>query len=239
MLRAIIIDDEQSSITALKAMIEKYTTGLKIVDSATDPDDGIRLIEDYRPEVVFLDISMPKITGFDLLERLNFRGFKLVFITAHQQYAIKAIKLNASDYLLKPFDVEELKACIINLQGEKVNPHESRKAYSHKIIELSVKDGIIFIRQKEIVRLEASGSYTTFHLENGIKHLASKNLKECEALLSTGYFYRCHASHIVNLLKVERLVSTDGLFAKMNDGSVAVIALKNKGEFLQRLKGVV
>ena len=99
-----------------------------------------------------------------------------------------------------------------------------------------MRDGIIFIRPKDIIRLEADGSYTTFHLENNVKHVASKNLKECENLLTAPYFYRCHPSHVVNLKKVLKLVSSDGLFALMSDGSMPEVGRKNKDQFLEKLK---
>src|SRR5882757_6418332 len=107
MYRAIIIDDELSGVNTLKLLIEKYIPSVRVVAISTDPENGIRLIEDYKPDVVFLDISMPKMNGFELLSRLNYKGFKLVFTTAHEEYAIKAIKNKAFDYLLKPIDVEE------------------------------------------------------------------------------------------------------------------------------------
>ncbi|MCC6372459.1 MAG: response regulator transcription factor [Bacteroidia bacterium] len=236
MYRAIIIDDEQMGINALKTLIERHTNGLKIVACATDPDKGIELIEDYKPEVVFLDISMPKMNAFELLEKLTYTNFKIVFTTAHETYAIKAIKKQAYDYLLKPIDIDELRDCVDKLLIDKLQP--IAPAMQKQLMELPVKDGIIFIKLHEIIRLEASGSYTFIYLENNIKHLASKNMKECEALLIGDYFYRCHASHIVNLQKVERLVSTDGLFAKMSDGSMPEIARKNKEQFLERLKNI-
>jgi two-component system, LytTR family, response regulator len=237
MLRAIIIDDEQMGINTLKVLIEKHAPTLKIVATATDPENGVEIIEDYKPDIVFLDISMPKMNGFELLEQLKYKDFKLVFTTAHEAYAMKAIKTHAHDYLLKPIDIEELKTCISNIVNEINKPkNEIKKEQKKQLLELAVKDGIIFIKTKEIIRLEASGSYTVIYLDNNIKHVASKNLKECEAMLADDSFYRCHGSHIVNIKKVERLITTDGLFAKMSDGSTAEIARKNKEEFLERLK---
>jgi two-component system LytT family response regulator len=237
MFRAIIIDDELMGINTLKVLIEKHTPSVKVVGTTIDPETGITLIEDYRPDLVFLDISMPKMSGFDLLERLSFKDFDLVFTTAHEEYAIKAIKNRAHDYLLKPIDIAELRNCIENLSEKQAEPPGIAMG-SEKIIELPVKDGIIFIQPKDIIRLEASGSYTTFYLENNIRHVASKNLKECEGLLRSAYFYRCHNSHIVNLKKVVKLVSADGLFARMNDGSVAEVGRKNKDVFLEKLKAL-
>jgi two-component system LytT family response regulator len=236
MLRAVIIDDELIGINALQVLMEKYTQGIKIVATATDPEKGISLIEDYKPEVVFLDVSMPKMNGFELLEKLQFKNFKLVFTTAHEEYAIKAIKNKAQDYLLKPIDIEELKSCVNNIIIEESNPQKDKVNYN--IIELAVKDGIIFIKSQDVIRLEASGSYTVFYLVNNIKHLASKNLKECEILLDPSRFYRCHQSHIINLHKVVKMVSSDGLYAQMTDGSMPEIGKKNKEVFLEKLKGI-
>lgn len=236
MYRALIIDDELIGINALKILIEKHTPDIRIVATTTDPEKGIEMIEDYKPEIVFLDISMPKMNAFELLENLKFKDFKLVFTTAHREYAIKAIKNRAHDYLLKPIDIEELKNCVDNITKAVDETESKRPAYSN--VELHVKGGIIFIKQEDIIRLEADGSYAIFFLENGIKHVASKNLKECEALLDPKVFYRCHASNIINIKKVVKMVSTDGLFARMTDGSMPEISRRNKETFLEKLKTI-
>ena len=226
MYRAIIIDDELIGINMLKILIEKHTSSIiRVVATSTEPEDGIKLIEDYRPDVIFLDISMPKMNGFELLEKLTYKDFKLVFTTAHEEYAIKAIKNKAYDYLLKPIDIDELKQCIDNIIKE-TKKKESATTSIFRTIELSVKDGIIFIKPDDIIRLEASGSYTQFYLTNGTKYIASKNLKDYEVLLNPLNFYRCHLSHVINLRHVIKLVSTDGLFAKMSDESLVEIAKK-------------
>jgi two-component system LytT family response regulator len=234
MKRAVIIDDEALSVDTMRLLINEYIPQLRIVGVATDPESGIELIENFRPDIVFLDISMPKMTGFELLEKTKFRDFKLVFCTAHREHAIRAIKNKAQDYLLKPIDYEELLQCVQSIfEEEKKSPEKKNKS---QLLELHVKDGIIFIKQEDIIRLEASGSYTTYYLENSVKHMASKNLKECEKFLDPDLFYRCHPSHIINLKKVVRMVTTDGLFAKMVDNSSPEIVRKNKDIFLQRLK---
>ena len=239
MLRVIIIDDELMGINTLKTLIEKYTQGLKIVASSTDPEKGIELIEDFKPDVVFLDISMPKMNAFELLERIKYKEFKLIFTTAHATYAIQAVKTHAHDYLLKPIDIDELKECVTkltNASDEKKDP--LKKSHKKNNIELSVKDGVVFIKIKDIIRLEASGSYTVFYLEDNTKHIASRNLKEYEAILDESIFYRCHQSHIINLHKVVKMLSSDGLYAQMSDGSKPEISKKNKEIFLEKLKGM-
>jgi len=238
MLRAIIIDDELMGINTLKILLEKNTQDIKIVATTTEPEKRISLINDYKPEIVFLDISMPKMTGFELLEKVDYKDFKLVFTTAYQQHAIKAIKNGAYDYLLKPIDMDELKQCVDKIMEEFGKVKIIQKFTPTNIIELSVKDGIIFIKPQDVVRLEASGSYTIFHLINNIKHIASKNLKESESLLDSSVFYRCHQSHIINLHKVVKMVSTNGLFAQMTDGSMPEIGRKNKELFLEKLKNI-
>jgi two-component system LytT family response regulator len=233
MLKAVIIDDELPGIVSLRIMLERLGGQVKIVGEATAPAEGIELIEKHQPDVVFLDISMPEMSGFELLERLDYRDFKLVFTTAHREYAISAIKNRAFDYLLKPVAPEDLVKCLNNIKLE-LSPEKKKK--SSDLIELQVKDGIIFIRQKEIVRLEADGSYTIFFMENGTKHIASKNLKEYFDLLSPAVFYRCHQSHVINLSKVDRLIQKDGLYIRMNEGSMVNLSRKNRVEFLERLK---
>lgn len=236
MYRALIIDDELTGIKTLEELIREHCPEVKTVAVANRPEEGIALIEDYHPDIVFLDISMPQMNGFELLERTSYRDFSLVFTTAHAEHAIKAIRVQAQDYLLKPIDVDELKACIGNIKRRRVVPPDTERRSRKAVIELPVKDGIVFIKQDDIIRVQASGSYTIFYLMNDVKHLVSGSMKEYELRLDPDDFYRCHLSHIVNLDKVVKLHSADGLFAKMCDGSLAEVARKNKQPFLERLK---
>lgn len=239
MLRAIIIDDEKSGIVTLKILIEKIASSIRVVASTTSAEEGIILIEDYKPDIVFLDISMPIMSGFELLNKIKYKDFKLVFTTAHQEYALKAIKNKAFDYLLKPIDVDDFKTCIGNIVKFYENDSNVKnKKVESSFIELSVKDGIIFIKPPEIIRLEASRSYTIFYLEGNIKHVASKNLKEFETHLDTETFYRCHNSHIVNLKKIIKFENHDGFFAQMSDGSKANVSKNCKDILLEKLKNI-
>ncbi len=236
MLNAVIIDDESSGISSLTQLIDKYLTEVKVCGTALKAKEGIELINAQKPDIVFLDIDMPQMNGLSLLKELDFRDFALVFTTAHDEYALQAIKLHAFDYLLKPIDTYELKSCVNRILEERTKNDKLPKTNHAHLVGISVKDGIIFIKQRDIIRLEASGSYTTFYLEQGVKHMASKSLKEYEMQLDQKVFYRCHNSHIINLNKVVKFVNSDGFFAQMSDGSLADISRKNKDAFLELLK---
>jgi two-component system, LytTR family, response regulator len=237
MLRAVIIDDEPSGINTLKVLIGRHSAVIRCVASAVNAEEGIRLIEDFRPDVVFLDISMPEMSGFELLKKISFKEFELIFTTAHKEFAIQAIKSKAFDYLLKPIDDEDFNNCITAIRN-KALPHGKASANSEEIIDIVVRDGIIYLRQKDIIRMEASGSYTYFYLEGGVKHLASKKIKEYEIHLNPDTFFRCHNSHIVNLKKVKKFVNHEGFFAQMSDDSIVDISRRNKEIFLERIKGL-
>jgi two-component system, LytTR family, response regulator len=235
MLRAIVIDDEAAGIKTLRILSERNSGAIRLVAHSQVASEGIRLIEDYEPDVVFLDISMPELTGFELLSKLSFRGFKLVFTTAHKEYAIEAIREQAFDYLLKPISDIEFRQCIDKLlKDASKNKTEETKTF----VELQVKDGVLYLRQKDIVRLEAARNYTEFYMDNGTKYISSKNLKEFEIKMDMNVFYRCHKSHIINLQKVQKFVNHEGFYALMNDGSKPEVSRNLKDAFLSRLKNV-
>jgi two-component system, LytTR family, response regulator len=234
-LRALIIDDEAHGVRALETMLERHSSAIKVAGSTCDPELGIEMIERERPDVVFLDVCMPVKNGFQMLEQLVFKDLRIVFTTAHRDFAIQAVRSKAADYLLKPISAEDLKTCIDALLADA----SIRQRKKNGLIELCVRDGIIFVRPQNIIRLEASGSYTNFYLDQEVKHLASRNLKEYECLIDPDVFFRCHVSHIINLRKVDRMISSDGLFARMTDGSLAEISRKNKDVFLQKLKSAM
>lgn len=236
MLRAIVVDDEIAGIEAIKILASRNADQIRIVADTQDAEKALVLIEDYRPDLVFLDINMPEMNGFELLNRLRYRDFKLIFTTAHSEYAIQAIRQKAFDYLLKPIDAELFSATVADVFAHLMKLGATSGKEQYALIELQVKDGIQYIRQQDIIRLEASRSYTEFYLENGVKQVASKPLKEFETKLDMRLFYRCHKSHIVNLEKVKKFVNHDGFFALMNDGSMPEISKVLKDELLKRLK---
>lgn len=238
MLRAIIIDDEEAGIETLKILVGRNSSLIRVIASTLKAEEGIHLIADYRPDVVFLDINMPNMNGFELLDKLSFRDFKLIFTTAHREYAIQAIKNRAFDYLLKPIDDGDFKNCLEALLKMQKNSPNTTKTETPAVLEIQVKDGIIYLKQKDIVRLEASRSYTDIYMDNGVKHIASKTLKDFEQKLDSHLFFRCHKSHIVNLQKVQKFVNHDGFYAVMNDGSDPEISKAMKDIFLDRLKSI-
>jgi two-component system, LytTR family, response regulator len=238
MLRAVIIDDESAGIGILKVLISRNQEIIRMIASTSDPEIGIAYIEDYKPDIVFLDISMPKMSGFTLLSKLTYHDFKLVFTTAHKDYAIEAIRKGAFDYLLKPINSEDFKTCVDKIIHQQQLVLKKQNTAFTSPVEVHVKDGIVYIKQKDIIRLEASRSYTEFHLDGGIRHVASKAIGEYEILLDPQVFYRCHKSHIINLQKVQKFIHQNGLFALMTDGSMPDVSQRNKDVFLERLRSI-
>lgn len=231
-MRIVLIDDEPIGLDTLEVMIERLNLQVQIVASTTDPVEGIELIEKLKPDAVFLDINMPEIDGIQLIEKLKFRDFKLVFTTAHSKYAIDAIKHKAYDYLLKPIDAQELKSCIEGIITD-LNISNSKQ---RKFIELNVNDGVLFIKQDDIIRIMAEGSYSNIYIKDDKSFLASKNLKFLEALLDPTMFFRCHQSYIINLKEITKLLSQDGYKVLMSDGSTAEVSKRCKDELLSKMK---
>ena len=235
MIKAIIIDDEIKSIGNLQYLLNTYSDKVKIVATANSALTAMREIEQHRPDMMFLDIQMPGISGLTLLEETRNTVRFPVFITAHRGYSIEAMHKGAFYYLMKPFDGEELKNCIERVL-EKRGAVAENAALSRNLIELSVKSGIIYLRQEELIYVAASGSYTEFYMENNIRHVASKNLKYYSGKLDNDLFYRCHNSYMVNLNKVKQFNHQEGLFVEMNNGKKVSVSRRNRQEFLTLLK---
>jgi two-component system LytT family response regulator len=243
MLRAVIIDDEKRGRETLLNLLNEYCKNLEVVEMANSAKTGAEIIAAQQPDVVFLDIQMPKGTGFDMLESIAELNFEVIFTTAYDKYAIKAIKFAAMDYLLKPVEIDELKAAVDRVK-EKVKSKVTGQNFSvllnnlkgqHNKIALPTSEGISFIPTDNIIRCEASGNYTCFYLEDGGKILVSKTLKEYDELLSETNFYRVHNSHLVNLNHVDKFVKVGGDSVMMSDGSRIEVSRRRKEGFLNRL----
>jgi two-component system LytT family response regulator len=242
MLTAVIIDDEPRGRLALRQKLTDYCPEVALAGEAAGGEEGLRLIEDLGPEIVFLDIEMPHMNGFELLQRLPRKNFHLIFTTAYDQYAIKAIKFAAFDYLLKPVDIEELKEAIEKVKKEKSsNTSGKLEVLEHNLhlknalgkIAISTVEGLLFFNLNDIVHLEAQSNYTVIHFNGRSKLTASKTLKEIEELLPDDIFFRTHHSHIINLRYIKRYIKGDGGQIEMQNGDFVDVARRKKESFLK------
>ncbi|TND10497.1 MAG: two-component system, LytT family, response regulator [Bacteroidetes bacterium] len=235
MKKAIIIDDEPRSAEQLQHVLAEAAPGIEVAGIAHDALTGLAMLRDHEPDLLFLDVEMPGPSGFDLLEHVDVHRLKIIFVTAHADYSIRAIRAGADDYLLKPVSAADLEACLGHLaRSEAAAP---QKLQANDILRFPVKDGFIFIRRAELVRVEGAGSYVYLHLLKGVRHMISRNIGQMEKLLADDpRFFRCHNSHIVNLDYVERFISTEGNFLQLRDGSQAEVARKTKEELFRLLE---
>lgn len=247
MIRAIIIDDEQKGINSLKLLIEKFTDGVKVVAETTDARKGIELIGDFKPELVFLDIKMPHLNGFELLQRLAFRDFHLVFTTAHNEFGIQAIRNNALDYLLKPIDAKDLEAAINRAkakQNEKLLPRLENLFMELNVpgqekIPFHTRDKVEYISRNDIVRMESDSNYTVVHTVSGGRLMIAKTIGDYELILcnsSDTNFMRVHQSHIVNLKHVIRYLKDNGGIIVTVDNCNVPLSKNKKDDFTRWLQ---
>ncbi len=246
MKKAIIVDDEKGARESLSKMIEKNCKNIEIVAKVDSANSAFEAINELHPDLVFLDIEMPKGSGFDLLEKFNEINFDIIFTTAYDHYAIKAIKFSAVDYLLKPVDIEELVLAVNRFDAK--DAKKSALDIKFKTLLTNVKAGnkltrigigtgetITFIDLADIVRCESDSNYTYFILTSGKKILASNSLGDYEQLFVDTSFCRVHRSHLINLQHVKQYIKGDGGYAVMIDNSQVEISRRAKIEFLDKL----
>jgi two-component system LytT family response regulator len=241
-MNAIIIDDEKHCITTLVWTLKEYCPEVVICGTAQNGEEGLELIKKLKPELVFLDVEMPMLNGLDMLQRIDDFFFKVIFTTAYDKYAIKAIKLNALDYLLKPIDKDELIIAIQKVKDEAtaISPGQLENLQSiskTKVVDkiaLSLSTGLQFINLKDLIRVEGDGNYCNFILFDNRKILLSKKLGDAEELLADNSdFFRVHKSHIINLKYVERYIRGEGGEIIMFDGANIALSRTKKEEFLE------
>jgi len=246
MIKTLIIEDEQKSRDMLAAIIQKNCPDLEVTGLAKNVEEGVTLIKTLAPELVFLDITMPDGSGFDLLEQVPGYKFDLIFATASDQHAIKAIKYSACDYLLKPIDIEELKVAVAKVVAKKsatpsmenlqfLIQHLKRADENFQKITLPTGNAYEIVNIKDIVRCEADGSYTNFYLADKRKLMISAGLKHYEELLPENDFIRVHHHHLINMNHVMRFLKEDGGYAIMSDGSKIEISRRKKEAFMEKL----
>lgn len=246
MIKAIIVDDELGARESLSKMIEKNCKQIEIIGKADSMKTAYDMISASNPDLVFLDIEMPKGNAFDLLEKFKEINFHIIFTTAYDHYAIKAIKFSAVDYILKPIDPEELVAAVTKLEkrlGQKSELNQQFKTLltnvrpENKLKKVGIPDGdgLVFINLSDIIRCDSDGNYTYFILTNGKKIIASRTLGEYEQLFSDDNFFRVHRSHLINLEHVKKYIKGEGGYVVLSDNSQVEVSRRNKNDFLERL----
>ncbi len=245
-INSIIIDDEANNRENLLNILEKYCPSINVVAVCSNAFEGYQKITELQPDLVFLDIEMPGTDGFSMLESLSDLNFEVIFVTAFSNYAIKAIKFSALDYIVKPIDTMELLKAIDKAVQKKKEKFENKrminlienqsKEGNRKILALPLSDKIEFVEVSNIIRCQADGNYTIFYLKNGEKLLISKTLKEYDELLTPFNFMRVHQSHLLNLDEIKSFVKIDGGYILMKDGSNITISRQRREIVLQALK---
>lgn len=241
-MKAVIIDDESRAVTILEMVVTEYCEGVEIAGKAYNINDGIEEIRKKQPDLIFLDIEMPDGNGFDVLKAFPDRNFDVVFVTAYNHYALKAIKYSAADYILKPVDIEEVKTAIEKIRNRKSSPGAvfpdlnelmlNIRAGAVRRIAVPSSDGSEFINVDDIMYIEAERSYCNIVLVNDKKMLVSKNLSNIEELLPHDIFFRIHKSFLININCMKKYYRTDGGYVEMTDGKKMSIARNKKDEFL-------
>lgn len=246
MIHAVLIDDEINGLKSLELLFEELRTEVKLVGMATDAFEAIDLINTYRPDVVFLDISMPQLDGFEVLERLRFKNFHLVFTTAYRQFALRALKFGAIDYLLKPVDKKELYIAVDKVKEKMKEDQERPDVYEilkkinetkNKRILLPAKKTTEYVVPADIIYIEANSNTSFVTLTNEQTIEVTTNLKEFEQQLCTREinFMRVHHSYIINLDYVTRYIKDEGGFAILRGKKTIPISRQKKEEFLKAI----
>ncbi len=245
MLKAIIIDDEPKAIESLSWELDNFKKEIAVIATFNDPKKGISFLSENTIDCLFLDIEMPTMDGFQLLEKLDNKNFAVVITTAYNEYAIKAIKNEAIDYLLKPIDSDELEQTlkkIIKYKQNNTNTVEilekTLTSFNQKLnqrkITINTDGKLIFLNPDDILFVASSGNYSTIHTSNDKKIVVTKKLKEIEALLPSDVFFRVHNSYIISLTKIKEFIKTDGYVVLDNNHKVPV-SRQRKSTFLNKL----
>jgi two-component system LytT family response regulator len=246
MIRTVLVDDEADSRSVLQRMLETYVPRITVVGTAAGVDTALPLIHEKNPDLVFLDIEMIQGNGFDLLNKLQPFSFQVIFVTAFDEYAVKAFKYSAVDYLLKPVDIEELQNAVekvtVRMQDRlDLSPirtlleNVGAMQLSQQKMAIPTVNGLSFVAINNIIRFEAQGSYTVIYITNGEPLMATRNIKEYEQLLPESIFCRIHNSHIINLQRIQKYQKGRGGMVIMEDGSEIEVASRRRQEFMQKL----
>lgn len=251
-LKALIVDDEFNACSNLQMIIEEFCPELEVVGTAQSASEARDFLNDQEVDVVFLDIKMPQEDGFSFLKSIPERSFSVVFTTAHNEFALKAFRADAIDYLEKPISVEDLQKSVQKLVklhqkgstnlAEMESLREFLKDLSlfpeNEKTSIPTRDGYVVIRNKDILRLEACDSYTNIYLADGKRYMSSKNIKVYENNLNSEVFFRTHKSHIINTMyHLSAFSRTDGNFAILSDKTTVPVSRRKLPDFLKRIAG--
>ncbi len=244
MLRTVLVDDDESNLSSLREKISNHCKQVQIIACCDNPEEAISIIDQEKPDLVFLDIEMPQMNGFVMLQQLGYRNFELIFVTAYDHYAVKAIRSCALDYLVKPVEIEELKSAVARAEAKKDQTSSSAQLdllIAHlqkkqtKLLTIPTSDGLQFIAIEDIIYLEASDNYSNIYLSTNKKFLVSRTLKDFEELLPADIFIRIHYSTIVNKFYVDRYIRGEGGQVVMRNGSTLDVSKRKKSAFLQAI----
>jgi len=243
MIRAVIIDDVEQSRQTLADDLKVYCPEIKLVGSAENVNTGIQLIDQQKPDVVFLDVQLGDDLGFSILEKIKYKNFKVIFTTGSDRFAIQAIKFSALDYLLKPIDPDDLVIAVNKLKStETVTEHlnlliDNLKNINKapKRIILNSADRVHVVHVNDIIRCESQGSYTLFYLLNKKEILVTRTMKEFEDMFDPNEFVRVHHSHLININYLKEYVKTDGGYAVMTDNAQVPVSVRKKEDLMKLL----
>ena len=244
MKRIAIIDDEPDARQSLRTLLNTLCPEVEICGEADSVESGYVLLRQTNPHGVLLDISMDDGTSFDLLDKFQRPNFQVIFTTAHDEFALKAFRYHALDYLLKPISPVELAQTIDRIKTEM--PEDFPTRISHLLestrtrqlnkITLTSQEGMVFLDLDQIIHLESEGSYTTFYVANGERHVIARPMKDFEEMLPEDDFFRLHQSHLVRMSSVKKILREDGGYALMENGNKVPIARRRKDEFMELMR---
>jgi two-component system LytT family response regulator len=244
MLQAVIVDDEKKALQSLSWELTNFSDEINVVASFTDPFEALSYLSHTTPDCLFLDIEMPTMDGFQFIQKLSNKDFPVVITTAYNQYAIKALKNEAIDYLLKPIDTDDLKDTIVKIKKFNAKNYTADRLEKillnfnanekHKKITFNTDGKLVFLESEQILYAESDGNYSTIYLEDGHKIVLTKKLKEVNELLPSDSFFRIHNSYIINLSKIKEFLKTDGYVVLQSNHKIPVSRQK-KSDFLDLL----
>ena len=229
-LKAIIIDDESAGRNFLNSLINEYIESIEVVGTATSALEGAKLLQSVKIDVIFLDVEMPNGSGFDFMDAIDHKKYKIILTTAYKDFAIKAFKYNVFGYLLKPIDIDDLEEISSRLL-DAMNQIEEIKRIAFRTAE-----SIEYIDPSDIIRVETEGNNATIYCISERKLVVSKNMKQIEELLTSEQFIKTHKSHLVNKSYIKRYIKQDGGEFEMIDGSTAPLSRRNREEILKKLQ---